>query len=190
MTEILIVLSIFSFLILLTTIYLRTQIFKGNDARRKTDLARIKIAVEEYEKDHDCYPLPSLLVCSPAGSGLRPYLDKIPCDPVSGESYFYEPENLTCPSWYRIYAKLENEKDSDYLAGIGPDSAYSYYVSSPNAPSLGGEPPSGFYGCFSGVCQPISWDPARPGPECDPNYGSLATCNEVCGVTVFTCTPW
>jgi hypothetical protein len=172
-----IVVVIIAALALLAYWALRTQIFKGFDARRKGDINRIKIAVEEYEKDHDCYPLPQLVICDP-GTGLRPYLDKIPCDPRTGASYYYDHEDSFCPKWYRIYTTLENLKDPDYLGMIGPDGSYNYYSGSPNSPypGLSG---SEFYGCRSGTCTMIEWDPLRPGPECDPNYGS-PTCYGQC----------
>lgn len=157
LTELLIVVSIIAFLTVLIAVYLRTQIFKANDAKRKTDLNRIGIALEEYEKDNDCYPLPNLVVCEPNSGGLMPYLNNIPCDPISKTSYYYETDgNITCPKWYRLYASLENEKDNDYLSGIGQGSFYSYYQSSPNAPTLdtgGGEEETMTWGCFSGVCR-------------------------------------
>ncbi|EKE05841.1 MAG: hypothetical protein ACD_19C00176G0063 [uncultured bacterium] len=164
LTELLIVIGIIGLLGVLITAYLRSQVFKANDARRKAEIKRIGIAVEEYEKDNDCYP--TTVTCT-ANTSLRPYLDSIPCDPVSKSPYYYEHDGTSCPKWYRLYADLENEKDNDYQAGIGLDSAYSYYQSSPNAPALELTPPVGgdaFYGCFSGVCTPIS------GPEACPNY--------------------
>lgn len=131
--EVMIVVVIISFLTILGTIYFRTQIFKSNDARRKAEVRRIGIAAEEYEQDNNCYPLPSLVICDP-GIGLRPYLDKVPCDPVSNSSYYYEHEDSVCPNWYRIYADLENTTDPDYVAGLGPAGAFSYVYQSANAP--------------------------------------------------------
>ena len=204
LTEILVVVSIIAFISVLVTSYLRSQIFKGNDARRKTDLSRIGIAFEEYEKDNDCYHLPDLVVCNP-GTGLRPYLDKIPCDPINGSTYMYEHEDSICPRWYRIYSSLENESDNDYIANIGPNSAFSYYYSSPNAPAIivpestpgptqeSEIPPTNYYGCFNGVCEPISWDPARPGPECEPNFqnsGCYGRCIDDLGNPANSCIPW
>jgi len=204
LTELLIVMSIIAFLAIVALASFRNQIFKGKDARRKGDLKTIQIAVEEYEKDHDCYPLPQSLVCSP-GAGLMPYLSKIPCDPDTGEAYFYEHENSPCPSWYRLYSVLENKQDVDTAElicqnGCGPGLAFNYYAASPNAtaPENGGSGPtpagattpplpgSSFYGCRSGVCVPISWDPSRPGPECDPSYQN-ATCYGQCGKPETEC---
>jgi len=199
----LVVISIIVILALVIIWFLRSQVFKGNDAKRKGDIHRIQVAIEEYEKDHDCYPPPQLVVCNP-GDGLKPYLSKIPCDPTTGASYFYEYEDSSCPSWYRIYTNLENLSDPDIDGACGPGYAFNYYETSPNAPDPdcteleegnGGEIPSeDFYGCFSGVCQLINWDPDRPGPECDPNYKDSA-CYNWCidaetGEPINECTPW
>lgn len=189
--ELIIVVGIISFLGLLVVAYLRTQIFKGYDARRKAEIKRIGIAVEEYEKDNNCYPLSSLVNCTNS-SGLQPYMDKIPCDPVSKASYFYEHEDSICPRWYRIYSALENEKDVDYSPNIGPNSAFSFVLESSNAPSMmatGGSGPVNYYGCISGVCTSISWNSMRPGPECDPNFQNQ-DCYGQCSNLSLECQSW
>lgn len=195
LVEMLIVVSIIAFLVLLVLVYLRTQVFKGTDSRRKTDLRKIAIAVEEYEKDNNCYPLPSQVTCSP-GNGLLPYLDKIPCDPETNASYYYEHEDSSCPRWFRIYSTLDNESDPDYMSGVGPMDAYQYFVASSNdiatGPVSGGVPaPEGvnYYGCFSGVCTQISWNPNRPGPMCDPNFQN-STCYGQCSNPSNECQIW
>ncbi|MFH1970891.1 MAG: prepilin-type N-terminal cleavage/methylation domain-containing protein [Patescibacteria group bacterium] len=213
LTEVLIVVSIIVILLVLIMAFFRNQLFKGQDARRKGDLNRISIAIEEYEKDNNCYP-PEALVenCNP-GIGLRPYLDKIPCDPVTNSYYEIEIEESSCPSWYRIYANLTNEKDLDIeelgcTYGCGPDYAYNFYISSPNAPlpdsttapgatAQPSEEPGGanYYGCFDGVCKRILWDPDRPGPECDPNWqrGTCSgdeCCYYQCGPELKECQDW
>ena len=188
LTELLIVVAVIAFLAIVAFWAYRTQVFKGFDARRKTDIYQIKVAVEEYEKDNDCYPLPQLVVCNP-GTGLRPYLDYIPCDPRSGASYYYDHEDSSCPKWFRLYATLENLKDRDYAGAIGPNGAYGYYSGSPNAPNPGFQGGGSFYGCRSGSCVQIQWDPNRPGPECDPNYQS-STCYGQCGSPGTECQPW
>ncbi len=216
LTELLIVVSIVGALALMAIVYLRSQVFKGNDGKRKEDVHKIQVAVEEYEKDHNCYPLPQIVICKPGGTGLQPYLEKIPCDPITKASYIYEvPGTNSCPSWYRIYVKLDNSADSDITKkscqyGCGPNLAFNYYASSPNAPSVsggtgptpgpttgptgGGGPSITFYGCKSGACVPISWDASRPGQECDPNYPT-STCFGQCkdpntGAPINECTPW
>lgn len=178
LTEMMIVIGIVGFLAVLITSFLRSQIFKANDAKRKAEIKRIGIAVEEYEKDKDCYP--TAVTCT-ANTTLRPYLDTIPCDPISKEPYYYEHDGTSCPKWYRLYADLENEKDNDYQAGIGQGSAYSYYQSSPNAPEVASQIIlTGFVGCKSGVCVPVQGPgPSNP-PECQTNY-SGTECLTSCG---------
>jgi len=187
LTEILIVVGILTFLILMVTVAFRSQLFKGNDAKRKGDIHRIQVAIEEYEKDNNCYPLPDQVVCDP-GTGLQPYIDKIPCDPTTNSSYVYEHEDSLCPDWYRVLANLENASDSDAQSACGPEGTYNFYQSSPNAP-LCNLTESDFYGCINGVCTPISWDNLRPGPECDPNYQN-ASCYGQCGNPINECGSW
>ncbi|KKR85118.1 MAG: Type II secretion system protein G [Candidatus Woesebacteria bacterium GW2011_GWB1_41_10] len=182
LVELVIVVSIISFLVLMGMALLRLQVFKGNDARRKSDIKKIQVAIEEYEKDNDCYPPSEIVVCEP-GDSLRPYIDKIPCDPVSRESYYYEPKSGACPNWYILYSKLENEKDGDVIYGLGPGGAYNYVAGSPNAPlstpgptpTGGGGSESGYWGCKSGICAGIG---SRT--ECSPNYTSSG-CSGQCG---------
>jgi general secretion pathway protein G len=196
LVELIIVITIIGALALIGILFFRGQIGKGTDARRKADINRIKVAVEEYEKDHSCYPSPDLMVCDP-GTGLQPYLDKIPCDPATNASYYYEYQDAVCPSWYRIYTNLSNLNDPLVDTGIGPNSAFNYVSTSTNAPpysagqtgGTGGGSPSGFYGCVNGACIPINWDSSRPGPECDPNYQN-PTCYGQCGPQSHECILW
>ena len=177
--EVMIVVVIIAFLALIVFWANKTQVYKGYDSRRKADIAEIKIAIEQYEKDHDCYPLSDVVSCKP-GTGLQPYLEKIPCDPRNGSTYYYEYEKTLCPKWYWLYANLENKTDKQATPGIGPNGAFNYSSGSPNAPSSGQTPsPSQFFGCKSGSCVPIAWDPTRPGPACDPNSGS-SDCDRPC----------
>lgn len=198
--EVLMVVAVITILVLAALFAVRLQMAKARDAGRKADMHKIQEAVEEYEKDHDCYPPADLMVCKPADTGLVPYLAKIPCDPLSGESYEYEPSGPVCASWYRIFAILEYEKDKDLRSRIGAGSIYNFYLSSPNAPipvsaslpTPTPEPasaPDNFYGCKSGVCTAVSWDPSRPGPECDPNYQN-PSCYGVCGSPANECVSW
>ncbi len=203
LVELIIVVSIVAALALIGIAYFREQTFKGNDAKRKSDINRIKIAVEEYEKDHDCYPL--AVSCNP-GTGLEPYLSRIPCEPKSNASYYYEHQDSVCPGWYRVYTVLDSDNDSSLTPGIGPTSVFNFVESSPNAPSLSSDdstpPPSGggggdddpieqtgFYGCKNSACEPISWNSDRPGPECDPNFQN-SSCYNQCGSQAMACIPW
>jgi type II secretory pathway pseudopilin PulG len=113
----------------------RTQIAKGRDARRKSDLAKIQKALEDYMNDKGCYP--DSLSC---GVDFKPYLSLVPCDPINNSyfNYFYSyNQNESCKSWYKIYTRLEYTKDPiiekvGCKNGCGPSKNYNYWVSSPN----------------------------------------------------------
>lgn len=196
LVELMIVVSILAILAFIGIAYFRGQIFKGNDAKRKGDLNRIKIAVEEYEKDNNCYPQ-SVSCTSP--TTLQPYLDQIPCDPATHTPYYYEPDisNPACARWYRIYARLENLTDAAITPGIGQND--NFYQSSSNAPPPAGTLPTnpapppptpsaqpsvppgfcGFYGCINGQCQALTLDPATGRCTCTPTYDN-SRCNDSC----------
>lgn len=137
LVELLVVVAVISMLAVISVSFLRPQLFKGTDAKRKSDLRRIQVALEEYEKDKDCYPPPALVTCNP-GDGLTPYLSKIPCDPKTKSDYFYETDGSSCSLWYRIYSNLENLQDPD-IGKVGCDSGcgpgYNFFLGSPNAPN-------------------------------------------------------
>ena len=197
MMEVLVVVAIVAVLSVLLYPLLIGQIYKGRDARRKSDLDIISKAIEQYYTDKDCYPS-ALPLCTP-GDGLRPYLSKIPCDPQTGSNYEYyiDPNTTSCPTWFWLFANLDTPEDKQSKdIGCYPSCGsteettyYEYYSSSSNAPQpyIGTgtetEPPlatcsSEFYGCFSGVCKAL----CAPGgdPECSINYTS-PDCFSRCG---------
>lgn len=202
LVELLISLSIIVILATIALVYYRSQADKALDARRKADLKRIQVAVEEYEKDHNCYPLPQLVTCTP-GKGLAPYINKIPCDPKTNASYLYDYQDSTCPSWYQIYTKLDFNQDTAATPGIGPNSAFNFVMGSANTGSVpqstptpaptgtGGSTPIPvlYYGCKSGVCTQIQWDNSRPGPVCDPSFQN-SSCYGQCGPVGVECVAW
>jgi len=187
--ELLVVMSIIAILAVLITTFIVTQVFKGNDSRRKTDIYQLQVAVEEYEKDNNCYP--TYVSCMENfNDDLNPYLPKIPCDPQTKSDYVYYPDPTSvCPKWYVIYTHLEHPSDPDVKElgcqfGCGPSEAlsiFNYYAMSPNAPipysnpaptPQSSNPPAvGLYGCFSGVCTSIGLDYTGQ-PECSPAFSS------------------
>lgn len=200
--EVIIALTIVAMLALIAILLFGGQANKGNDAKRKADINRIKIAVEEYEKDNNCYP--SYVVCGINSSQpIYPYLNNVPCDPTTKVSYVYDPQGSSCPSWYRFYTKLQFTADPGVIPNIGPHSSFNYGSGSSNAPNMnssdsptstptgtasgGGENPgSQYYGCRSGACVLINWNPSRPGPECDPSFTN-SNCWGQCGSPGFDC---
>lgn len=95
---------------------------KANDARRKKDLGRIKVAMEEYFSDKGCYPtgtkLSELNNGTYCGSDtFSPWLSSWPCDPSKRTVYTLVVESGLCPHWFKIYTNLENKQDKDIPAG-------------------------------------------------------------------------
>lgn len=138
-TEILIVVTLLSIIavVLISAFKPGTQIAKARDARRKSDLQKLKNPLEDYYNDNKCYPDPSLLDCKlpvdNPGSKFQPYKDKVPCDPETGKSYYYESPD--CNTYY-FYVKLENENDpaiaeAGCTSGCGPV-PFNWGISSPN----------------------------------------------------------
>lgn len=201
--EVLVAVAIITVLGLLVISTLLSQIFKGRDAKRKADINRIKIAVEEYEKDTNCFP--QYVVCGNVSTQpIYPYLNNVPCDPNTKASYTYEGGgSATCPNWYRIYTVLENKNDPSIISGIGPYNAFNYVSGSSNSPEVTGgtsstTPPTQtsvpvaqtYYGCKNGICVPLSFDPTRPGAECDPNWYGVPDCGANCGPPSRECVSW
>ncbi|MDO8551154.1 MAG: prepilin-type N-terminal cleavage/methylation domain-containing protein [bacterium] len=132
--ELLIVLAVISVIATFTLVALNpiTQMQKGRDARRKSDLQKLKNSFEDYYNDHKSYP--ATLVCG--DTALAPYINKVPCDPQDNSSYFYSTDGAT---YYRVYTTLEYLKDESIAKagcqnGCVPTQAcaYNYGVTSGN----------------------------------------------------------
>lgn len=122
--ELLIVMSIIAILALMVLLVgWRRNIYRANDARRKSDLANIRRAFEEYYNDTDSYPATDILDTCGAPA-LRSYsLAKIQCDPVTRTPYLYAPDNTAdLTKGNRICAKLQDKADPDILSlGCDPE---------------------------------------------------------------------
>lgn len=110
MIEMLIVLTVLAVLLLLWYLFSQSQLEKSRDAQRKADLDRIRIAFEDYYNDTGCYPEPGVLDACYTDS-FSPYLQRIPCDPMTGEPYLYIPLQDDHCRGYRLFAGLENLND-------------------------------------------------------------------------------
>lgn len=146
-------------LLLLAGVYfaVRTQVGKGQDAKRKDDLERIKVAFEDYYNDNGCYPTPDMIDDCDSNE-LSPYLNRIPCDPVSGDPYKMITDQYgsdACPTWYKVYTKMENTDDVNIVKlgcqeGCQIDGdTYHYGVSSPNV--YAGQVPASSFTCSDGT---------------------------------------
>jgi prepilin-type N-terminal cleavage/methylation domain-containing protein len=106
--ELLVALTILALIITLMLLGAGIQLSRGEDARRKADLAKFKIGFEDYYNDHRCYPPPALLQrCG--SSDLAPYIAKVPCDPRTKQPYPYYWDG-SC-QWYAAYTTLEDTSD-------------------------------------------------------------------------------
>jgi len=134
--EILVAVAILMVLIILSYLFIPTQITKAYDARRKADLSQIKSALEMYYSLADEFP-PVLPDChQPLIFRDQVVMPSTPCDPTTGQPYFYQiPENNI--QTYRLYANLKNLSDipityAGCQYGCGPDCIYNYGTSSMN----------------------------------------------------------
>ncbi len=137
LAELLIVIAIIALLFIIAMWNWRNQIGRGYDARRKSDLARIKIAFEDYYNDKNCYP-PGGTLDNCGGQQLQPYMAQIPCDPTRRTPYVYIPLAPDGCSGYRVLAALQDTSDPD-IAKIGcsvgggcgyANASYNYGISS------------------------------------------------------------
>lgn len=178
LAELLIVVIIIAILaVIFLLINWKRNVFRAQDIRRKTDVANIRRAFEEYYNDTNCYP--SLTVLNACGSGdFRPYLTKIPCDPVTREPYKYEPDsaaNLCAGN--RICAKLQDLADPDITAlgcdpvtGCGWGMYWNYCLAAGTTVSA-----SGFVSSSTPTPTPDQGD-LYPGPFACSNAG---ICNDM-----------
>lgn len=199
--EVLIVVSIIGLLAVALTLSLTHQRQKASNARVKTDLARLKIAFEDYYGDHNCYPPAEWFdTADDCGSNaLSPYLAAIPCNRMTAMPYKLEKDSA-CGTWFKLYGELvDPSTDPQAMAqysGTGSNLG-SYGVSSSNttvtvnfptptpAPSSGGTPANTYY------CQAINNCSSIPANQtCTPTY-SDANCGGTPGdkcSSVSTCT--
>lgn len=129
------------------------QFAKGNDSRRKSDLAQIAKALEQYNSDHGRYPGYSvsyqIVDANPSvgslawGSTWPPsYMDSLPKDPSSSKTYVYYSNSDGQSYW--LYSSLDRavqdpqhcNSDGSKCANAPADatcgSVCSYGISSPN----------------------------------------------------------
>lgn len=140
--ELMMVIALIVILLTLGLTNWKRQIGKSLDTRKKQDLQNLKIALEQYYSDNDCYPqLAMMATCG--GTALAPYIQAIPCDPDGQKPYVYlaqDPASL-CRG-YRILTKLNDTSDTDItrvgcdpVTGCG-DGQFNYGVSSGGPVSL------------------------------------------------------
>lgn len=79
-----------------TMVFSYSQFVKqSQDTRRKTDLENIKAALEQYRSNNNVYPAsvtftaPNNNICDPGGCAAGIYMQKVPNDPKTANTYWY-----------------------------------------------------------------------------------------------------
>lgn len=96
---------------------------KARDAKRKSDIATIKTALEIYYDDNGSYPIASGDAETALSSALVPeYIGEFPRPngySAANEVLRYNYDNDSCSGGYRIWAWLENETDNQATGSCG-----------------------------------------------------------------------
>ena len=153
LVELLVVISILGVLATLVAGNYRSAKFRGNDAKRKSDLKQIAIALEAFMNDYGVYPSASTykIMACPYSTGVCDwgvageeftdgktiYFKELPADPSTKQNYVYR---LVSNQKFQLFTKLENTKDKDiistvYNCGTGANSCNYAVTSSNTAPS-------------------------------------------------------
>lgn len=174
--EILITIAVVAILAINSYLFLPSLINKANDARRKADLNKIKIFLENYYNDKNYYPR------------ILPSCDELPCDPVTRSPYYYQVKGGQ-PQSYRLYTLLSNNQDTSIgqvgcSGGCGPDCMFNYGVSSTNVGLVRCSYVCAPGGGRTGSCELYN-DPTIS--LCPKEYGKDATCNGECGDSTNKC---
>ncbi len=116
LVELVIVITIVSFLISALAIGYINQLRKARDAKRKTHLQKMRLAFEDYYNDWGCYPDDGAVFEDCRSNVFSPWIKEIYCDPL-GNSVFYKvvPQESDCPDWYAIYTNIEYSRDPQLL---------------------------------------------------------------------------
>lgn len=132
--ELLVVISIIAILVAVSIGVFSGLQKSGRDAKRKSDLATIQSALEQYHADQNYYPNSTDILAT----GSKKYLRTVPVESTStNPSYCYLPSPTNCTTTstctnYQLFAKLEN---NDSVNGVCPANAvapsYNYTVSPP-----------------------------------------------------------
>ncbi len=193
--ELLVIITIVGVFAMLGVIALQSSQTRSRDAQRKTDLEKIKVALEEYYNDNSCYPpLGTFDDCN--GSGMVPYLKNIPCDPRTGDPYVYEPLSESTCSGYRLFGLLEDVNDPSIGkvgCADGACGSYNYGISSGATLNSGGgvtfdEEALGEYG-GNWACDPNGICNSYQNPQQHDCPASFANndCDNLCGNQAYRC---
>ncbi len=115
LVEILVAITIIATLTVaaVATLNPKGQVNKAQDAVRTQNINAIRLALDLYYNDKNCYPSQATSSFSTALStggqwkeGSTIYIKKVPRDPSSNTAYTYKTDETVCPQWGVVFAKL------------------------------------------------------------------------------------
>ena len=121
--ELLVTISIIAILTAIGILTYAAVLKQGRDSKRQADLKAIQSALEQYRADSIGYP-ESITFGSTLVNNGKTYLNQVPNDPLSGQSYCYQ---LT-GSAYELFANLENSAPG---GGNCNSATYNFKVTPP-----------------------------------------------------------
>ncbi len=165
--ELLVVVALLAMFAILSYAAWDHQLKRSRDAQRKADMNEWMRGLYGYYDDTLCFPEEDVMQCG--SEALRPYLDRVPCDPLNNSVHYYVYEKLGCNLIY-IYARLEATNDpviekvgcSDGC-GPGGDMSFNYYVTNGDAEVVidtGADPTCG---TLTKYCFPMQCSACCPG---------------------------
>lgn len=136
LVEIIVVMSIISILVGLMWGNFFSSLDRSRDTKRKKDLGAIAQALELYFNDMKVYPTRMDIyfdasLSNPTITPMVIYMERVPQDP-QGYDYCYMTDSNA--SYFRLYANLDNNKDSQLLSSTVDcgGRTYNYGISSSN----------------------------------------------------------
>ncbi len=109
---------------------------RARDTQRKSDIRQLQKTFELYKMDQSpaIYPTTAafgaLTCASPWTAAGVTYMNKFPCDPLTGTRYVYA-LNDSDSTRYTLYACLENPSDTDSTTQASCGSGKMYQVTEP-----------------------------------------------------------
>jgi len=131
LVELLVVIAIIGVLATLILVQLGTARAKARDAKRISDVAQLRTAIELYYDDNSAkYPTAAAVANSHGGTGALAYADlsryvattALPLDPITSDPYNYGANSAT-PTKYQLWINLEQSNPSALAADADFDAA-------------------------------------------------------------------
>ncbi len=179
LVEMLLVVGILGIIIVISFFGYTLQIRRARDAKRKADFEKARKILDEHLDDNKRYPSLTGSICNEPDLHI--------CDPLNKEPHVYYYETDDAGTYFRLYAKLENENDLE----IYENNCYvgrcvegeirelaNYGISSPNTSCFECDrletppevfdppPPREYFCCVNGQCVNIESETG----SCD-NFG-------------------